>query len=136
MRILDKDGLVATWDPPDPVSIAASCGSLLALVHANAVTVVTVKPASGQVEAQQTLQYPQQVSAIAILESANHVSQVRLCHDKSSHVPQWHRYSNTAQKRPLPPHFFPSFLLLTIYAAASGIAGSCHYCVLALASQL
>ncbi|KAL3140168.1 hypothetical protein ABBQ38_004444 [Trebouxia sp. C0009 RCD-2024] len=75
VRILDKDALVATWDPPDRVSIAASCGSLLALVHADAVTVVTVKPTSGQVKPQQTLRYPQQVSAIAILEPPNHESQ-------------------------------------------------------------
>ena len=67
---------MGTWDPPDPVSIAASCGSLLALVHSNAVTVVTVQAASGQVEPLQTLHYPQQVSAVAILESPNHVSEV------------------------------------------------------------
>lgn len=78
MRILDKEGMVGTWDPPDPVSIAANCGSLLALVHSSAVTVVTVTAASGKVESLQTLHYPQQVSAITILESPKPMSQARL----------------------------------------------------------
>ena len=77
MRTLDKNGLVGTWNPADTVSIADSSGSLIALVHSNAVTIVTVDSTSGQMDSLQTLQYPQQVSAISILESPKHMSQVK-----------------------------------------------------------
>ena len=76
--MLSKDGLVGTWDPPDLISIAASCGSLLGLVHSNAITVLRIKGTSGQVDLLQTLIYPQQVSAVAILESPDGMIQVRL----------------------------------------------------------
>ena len=78
VRVLNKDGLVGTWSPPDLISIAASCGSLLALVHSNAVTILRVSGTSGQVDSLQTLHHPQQVSAIAILESPDGMSQVKL----------------------------------------------------------
>ena len=78
VRVLNKDGLVSTWDPPDLISIAANCCSRLALVHSNAVTVLRINSTSGQVDLLQTLHYPQQVSAIAILESPDCMSQVRL----------------------------------------------------------
>lgn len=74
--MLNKDGLVGTWEPPELISIAASCGSLLALVHSSAVTVLSINGTSGQANLLQTLHYPQQVSAIAILESPDGMSQV------------------------------------------------------------
>lgn len=78
VRVLSGDGLVGTWNPPDLVSIATSCGSLLALVHSSAVTVIRIQDTSGQVEVLQTLHFSQQVSAIAVLESPKGMSQVRL----------------------------------------------------------
>lgn len=74
--MLNKDGLVGTWEPPEIISIAASCDSLLALVHSNAVTVLRIQATLGQVDLLQTLHYPQQVSAIAILEPPDGMSQV------------------------------------------------------------
>ena len=76
--MLNKDGLVGTWEPPELISIAASCGSLLALVHSNAVTILRIQATSGQVDLLQTQHFPQQVSAISILESLDGMSQVRV----------------------------------------------------------
>lgn len=76
--MLSSDGLVGMWNPPDLVSIATSCGSLIALVHSSAVTVIRIQDTTGQVDSLQTLHFPQQVSAIAILEAPRGMSQVRL----------------------------------------------------------
>lgn len=76
--MLSSDGLVGTWNPPDLVSIATSCGSLVALVHGSTVTVIRIQDTTGQVDSLQTLHFAQQVSAIAVLESPKGMSKVRL----------------------------------------------------------
>lgn len=69
--------VVATWNAPDPLSIATSCGSLLALAHGHAVTVVKVEAVSGEVTNLRRLQYSQQVSAAALLQGSDGRPEVR-----------------------------------------------------------
>ncbi len=68
MRVLDNTSLVGTWGSADTLSMAASCGSLIAAAHGTSVTLVNVDAASGEPSATKTLQFSEQVSAVALLK--------------------------------------------------------------------
>lgn len=70
MRVLDQTGLAAAWAAPYTLSMAASCGSLVAAAHGNSVTLVSVEAATGQPSVTRTLHYAHQVSAVALLDTS------------------------------------------------------------------
>jgi len=80
VRILNKTGLVEAWTSPDSLSMAASCGSLIAAAHGNSVTILSVDSASGKPETPQTLHFSQQVSAVTLLEMPEAFLQVGELH--------------------------------------------------------
>ena len=92
MRVLDNTGLVGAWGSADTLSMAASCGSLIAAAHGTSVTLVNVDATSGEPNASKTLQFSQQVSAVAFLKMPHAVAAVsglqlsRQCSLATSHV--------------------------------------------------
>ncbi len=76
MRVLDNTGLIKAWGSADTLSMAASCGSLIAAAHGTSVTLVNVDAASGETSAIKTLQFSEQVSAVALLKMPHAVAAV------------------------------------------------------------
>lgn len=76
MRVLDSTGLVEVWGSADTLSMAASCGSLIAAAHGTSVTVVNVDAVSGEPSAVKTLHFSEQVSAVALLKMPHAVAAV------------------------------------------------------------
>ncbi len=76
VRVLDNTGLVGAWGSADTLSMAASCGSLIAAAHGTSVTLVNVDAASGETSAIKTLQFSEQVSAVALLKMPRAVAAV------------------------------------------------------------
>ena len=77
VRILNDTGLVAAWASPSSLSLAASCGSVLATAQGNSVTLINVHPATGRPAVTQTLRFSQQLSALALLELPSTLGEVR-----------------------------------------------------------
>jgi len=76
VRVLDNTGLVGAWGSADTLSMAASCGSLIAAAHGTSVTLINVDAASGEPSAIKTLHFSEQVSAVALLKMPHDVAAV------------------------------------------------------------
>ncbi len=76
MRVLDNTGLIGAWGSADTLSMAASYGNLIAAAHGTSVTLVTVDAANGKPSATKTLQFSEQVSAVALLKMPHAVAAV------------------------------------------------------------
>ena len=73
---MDNTGLIGAWRSADTLSMTASCGSLIAAAHGTSVTLVNVDAASGETSAIKTLQFSEQVSAVALLKMPRAVAAV------------------------------------------------------------
>ena len=81
VRVTNSTGLVANWTPGSSLSMAASCGSLVALAHGDRVSLLDIDPSDGQPSLQQTAHFDQQASAVALLDVSQGMQQVRAVHD-------------------------------------------------------
>ena len=81
VRVLDNTGLVGAWGSADTLSMAASCGSLIAAARGTSVTVINVDAGSGEPSATKTLHFSEQVSAVALLKMPHAVAAVSGMHD-------------------------------------------------------
>ena len=86
VRVANQTGLVASWTPSSSLSMAASCGSLVAVAHGNRVSLLSIDRSDGQPLPQQTAQFDQQVSALALLDVPEGMKQVRHLKDRTTAV--------------------------------------------------
>ena len=86
VRVTNQTGLMASWSPSSSLSMAASCGSLVAVAHGNRVSLLSIDPSDGQPLPQQTAQFDQQVSALALLDVPEGMKQVRHLKDRTTAV--------------------------------------------------
>ncbi|DBA73782.1 TPA: hypothetical protein ACH3X2_009751 [Trebouxia sp. C0005] len=74
VRVLNNTGLIGAWGSADTLSMAASCGSLIAAAHGSSVTVINIDAATGEPNATKTLHFSEQVSAVALLKMPHAVA--------------------------------------------------------------